>query len=194
MDPPVIPVLKDVGFDAFSLDNNHILNYGLEALIDTKIRLKGSGLSLAGESFVLDDVKIITLSFNQFANLDLDKMKQEISSAKLDNDLVLTYFHFGDEYEPEPNEYQKNVAKLAIEAGADLVVGAHPHVVQTLEYYKNAWIAYSLGNFIFDQYFSKETMTGGLLEVEINTKTKQIGKVNLRKVNLNSFFQIETIE
>ena len=81
-----------------------------------------------------------------------------------------------------------------MDSGADLIIGSHPHVVQTVEKYKNAYITYSLGNFIFDQHFSPETMEGGLLEVEVNPNTKLIEKVNLKKVQLNKFFQIESIE
>lgn len=193
MEPVVLLALKNAGFDAFSLDNNHILNYGLEALEDTKARLKENNLPFGSQSFVLKGVKIIILTFNQFDNLDLEKMKQEIVTAKLNNDLVITYFHFGDEYIPEPSDYQKITAKSAIEAGADLVIGSHPHVVQTLEVYSGKYIMYSLGNFVFDQYFSLETMQGGLLEVEINPNNKLIEKVSLKKVLLNKKYQIESI-
>jgi len=194
MDPVVLPALVGAGFGGVSIDNNHILNYGVEALADTKIRLEDNNLLFGGQIFVLEGVKTIVLTFNQFANLDLEEMKEQIILTKLNNDLVITYFHFGDEYMPEPNEYQKTTAKLAIDAGADLVIGAHPHVVQTLEKYSGKYIMYSLGNFIFDQYFSPETMSGGLLEVEINPNTKLIEKVNLKKVLLNKKYQIESIE
>jgi poly-gamma-glutamate capsule biosynthesis protein CapA/YwtB (metallophosphatase superfamily) len=195
MEPAVLPALKEGGFDGFSIENNHILNYGLEALADTKIRLAENGFRVIGEkSYVISEVKIAILPFNEFAGLDLEKMGQEISLAKITNDLVVAYFHFGEEYQVEPNEYQKMISKMAIEAGTDLVVGTHPHVVQNLEQYKNGWIAYSLGNFIFDQYFSPETMQGGLLEVEVNLNNKQIEKITLKKVFLNKMFQIENIE
>jgi len=195
MDPVVLPVLASVGFDGFSLANNHILNYGLEALADTKIRLIENNFNIAGQKVIdLNGVRIMILPFNQFADLNLEQMKEEISLAKLANDLVIAFFHFGDEYQTLPNYYQKNIAQSAIDSGADLIVGAHPHVVQTLEQYKNVWIAYSLGNFIFDQYFSPDTKWGGLLEVDINTKDKRIEKVTLRKVTFNQYFQIESIE
>ena len=193
MEPAVLPALKEAGFDGFSIDNNHILNYGVEALVDTKIRLHESGFVLGGEDFNLSGVKINILTFNEFNSLDLEQVRTVIADAKLINDLVIIYFHFGEEYAPEPNEYQKIVARLAIDSGADLVIGSHPHVVQTVEKYKNAYITYSLGNFIFDQNFSKETMEGGLLEVEVNPNTKLIEKVFLKKVLLNSKFQIESI-
>ena len=194
MEPVVLPALKEAGFDGFSIDNNHILNYGFEALVDTKIRLNQMGLTMGGDNFNLGGVKINILTFNEFANLNLEEMKGKILATKLVDDLVIVYFHFGEEYAPEPNEYQKMMAKFAIDAGADLVVGSHPHVVQTVERYKYAYIIYSLGNFIFDQYFSPETMSGGLLEVEVNPNTKLIEKATLKKVSLNKKFQIESIE
>jgi poly-gamma-glutamate synthesis protein (capsule biosynthesis protein) len=194
MEPVVLPALKEAGFDGFSIDNNHILNYGLEALVDTKIRLNESGLIMGGDNFNISGVKINILTFNEFANLDLEQIKKDIIEMKINNDLVIAYFHFGEEYAPEPNEYQKIVAKLAIDSGADLVIGAHPHVIQPLEQYKGKYIMYSLGNFIFDQNFSSETMEGGLLEVEVNPNTKLIEKATLKKVLLNSKFQIESIK
>lgn len=194
MDPVVLPILKQIGFNGFSIDNNHIYNYGLDAVVDTKTRLVDNNLRLAGpDPFVINGVKIVILSFNEFAGIDIEQMKTAISLAKAGNDLVITYFHFGEEYQTEPNGYQKIVSQTAIEAGADLVVGAHPHVVQTLEQYKNVWVAYSLGNFIFDQYFSPETRWGGLLEVEVNPESKKIENVALKKVTFNRFFQIESI-
>jgi len=194
MDPAVLPVLKRVGFDGFSIDNNHILNYGPEALADTKIRLKNNNLIIGGEDFELGGIRMMILTFNEFANLDLEKMRDQISLAKTVNDLVIVYFHFGEEYQTEPNEYQKMVSKTAVDAGAGLIIGSHPHVIQNLEQYKNVWIVYSLGNFIFDQYFSPETMEGGLLEVEVNPNTKLIEKVSLRKTFLNKMFQLESIQ
>ena len=194
MEPVVVPALKEAGFDGFSLDNNHVLNFGVLALQDTKTRLIENSFYIAGEkNFVLGGVKFVILPFNEFDNLNLEQMKIAIVNAKLINDFVITYFHFGDEYAPEPNEYQKTVARLAIDSGADLVIGTHPHVIQTTELHKDKNIIYSLGNFIFDQNFSKETMEGGLLEVEVNPDTKLIEKVILKKVLLNSKFQIENI-
>ncbi|HEB46771.1 MAG TPA: CapA family protein, partial [Candidatus Nealsonbacteria bacterium] len=75
--------------------------------------------------------------------------------------------HFGEEYKSQPTSEQKYFARLAIDTGADLIIGHHPHVVQEIERYKDGYIAYSLGNFIFDQGFSKETMQGLMLKVVI---------------------------
>ena len=85
------------------------------------------------------------------------------------------------------NEEQKRLGKMFIDAGADIVVGHHPHVVQELEQYKNGWIVYSLGNFIFDQNFSEETNTGVMLEVKL--KNKRIEGVNEKIITINSEYQ-----
>jgi poly-gamma-glutamate synthesis protein (capsule biosynthesis protein) len=116
-----------------------------------------------------------------------------VKKARLDSDIVIASFHFGEEYQKLPNVYQERYAKLAVDSGADLIIGHHPHVVETLEKYRDSYIIYSLGNFIFDQYFSPDTMSGGLLEVKVNTRTKKIENVALKKVSLNKWFQLDSI-
>lgn len=218
-DPQVLPALKQVGFKVLSVANNHTFNWGPEAFTDTLKRLSengiayvGGGLSgaeaYAGKVIDIDGVKIAFLAFSQFRAgginststspgmaLTLEKeIEESIYNARAGADLVVVSYHFGEEYEKLPNDFQRKYAELAIDAGADLIIGHHPHVVQTLEQYKNAYIIYSLGNFIFDQYFSPETMQGGLLEVEVNPESKRLEKVTLKKVNLNKKYQIESIE
>lgn len=83
------------------------------------------------------------------------------------------------------------MAKLAIENGADLIIGHHPHVTQGIEEYKEGWIAYSLGNFIFDQDFSSETREGLLLKVTL--VLGKIKKIESLKIKINEYFQPEII-
>ena len=217
-DPKVLPALKAVGFTVFSVANNHTFNWGGEAFTDTLSRLAENGITYVGGGFsgseayagkviTVEGVKVAFLTFSQFRDggvnststrpgmaMVLEKeIAESVSKARAEADLVVVSYHFGEEYEKLPNDFQQKYAKLAIDAGADLIIGHHPHVVQTLEQYKNVYIIYSLGNFIFDQYFSPETMQGGLLEVEINPGSKRIEKVILKKVNLNKKFQIESI-
>ncbi len=219
-EPRVIPVLKESGFDIFSLANNHIFNWGKEAFTDTlnlladgNISYVGGGLNgqeaYQGKVLNVKGVKIAFLAFTEFkdgatvsststrpgiALISEADILESVSLVKKQADLVVVSYHFGNEYETEANDYQRKYAELAIDAGADLIIGSHPHVVQNIGVYRDAWIAYSLGNFIFDQGFSTATMQGGLLEVEINPNTKIIEKVNLKKVILNKSFQIENIE
>lgn len=95
---------------------------------------------------------------------DIAKMKTDIKSAKEKADVVIVSPHWGVEYKVNPNESQKKVAKAAIEAGADLILGTHPHVVQGAEMINGKYVTYSLGNFIFDQEWSTETKQGTVLE------------------------------
>lgn len=95
---------------------------------------------------------------------DIKKIEKAISEAKKQADVVVVELHWGVEYTTDPIQSQKNVAHRAIDAGADLVVGTHPHAVQGSEIYKGKYITYSLGNFIFDQEWSTGTKQGTVLE------------------------------
>ena len=85
--------------------------------------------------------------------LDIPTMMEDIQAARREADLVVVLLHFGLEWEPEPSEAQREQARAAIDAGATLVVGAHPHVLQEVEAYGDGLIAYSLGNFVFDGFW-----------------------------------------
>ena len=119
--------------------------------------------------------------------LEKRRMEEEIKKAKNQADIVIVSFHYGEEYYLEPTLFQIFISRAAIDAGADLVVGHHPHVVQPIEKYKEKYIAYSLGNFVFDQGFSEQTMRGLLLKVLV--KDNEIKKVNPHEIRINKFFQ-----
>ncbi len=218
-DPAVAPVLKTAGFDVLSVANNHAFNWSETAFTDTLEYLAAEGIVYVGGGFSgrkayqekiinVGGVRLAFLAFNEFkaggviasstragiALISEKEVKVSVARAKSAADLVIVSYHFGTEYQTTPTAYQKKYAELAIDAGADLIIGHHAHVVGTLAQYKNAYIIYSLGNFIFDQYFSPETMQGGLLEVTVNPATRQIENVTLKKVLLNKFYQVERIE
>ncbi len=207
--PKAVAGLAYAGFDILSLSNNHIGDWGEEALEDTSDNLKSSGILYVGagknkeeaENFkliTLGDTKISFLSFSEHAGsykisengkmaMINDKFAEKIKNAKTNSDIVVVHFHYGEEYVKAPTEFQIKTSRAAIDAGASLVVGTHPHVVLPLEEYNGGYIAYSLGNFVFDQNFSEETMEGSLLEAEI--KNKNIIGINLRRVLINDYFQ-----
>ncbi len=87
-------------------------------------------------------------------------VRDAIVRARSQADVVIPFFHWGVEYTSVPNQFQRHMAHVSVDAGADLVLGAHPHWVQQVEEYNGKLIAYSLGNFIFDQGWSRETMQG----------------------------------
>jgi len=214
MRPEVAPALASAGFDVVSVANNHMGDYGDEAMADTFYRLNEAGIVYAGgglnedEAYsarilAVEDMRIAFLAFSQFgknyleaaadhpgiAVISDERLKTSIKRAEEQSDVIVVSFHFGDEYESEPNAYQQRMSRLAIDLGADLVVGHHPHVVGPLERYRDGYIAYSLGNFIFDQDFSPETMEGALLDATI--QDGRIDSARLVPVRLNEYFQPE---
>ena len=213
MRPDAIEGLRDAGFDVLSVANNHIGDWGISAIENTLERLQnrsivpiGAGLNAkeAYQSRVIskNGVRVAYFAFSEFETGfvetsedapgiaiigDGEKMIESINDAKNNADIVVVSFHFGDEYQSKPNEYQQRITKRVVDAGADVVVGHHPHVVQPLERYNNSYIAYSLGNFVFDQNFSEETMIGAALEVVV--ANKKIKSARYRTVRLNNHFQ-----
>ena len=172
----VAQTMADVGFDAVILSNNHILNFGQEGLRQTKDHLLDVGIGYTGapddvytpwrQSLGHQDAAIYPYSTRYTG--DVERLLEDIRREAADV-FVVVYAHWGDEYETEPNRGQRTLAHRFVDAGADLVVGAHPHVVQSKEQYKNAWIYYSLGNFVFDQYFDELVSCGLVLSVAPNT-------------------------
>ena len=102
------------------------------------------------------------------AKLDVKKAEAVVSALKGSVDWVIVSIHWGEEYDQYVNTAQQNLAHALIDRGADAIVGHHPHVVQGVEVYKNKPIFYSLGNFIFDQYFSVETQQGLAVSLEFS--------------------------
>ncbi len=107
------------------------------------------------------------------------------SFAEINSDFQIVYVHWGIEYEQESSLAQKKLANRFVEAGADLIIGHHPHVVQEVDYIDGVLVFYSLGNYIFDQYFSDSVQNGLLLHIDL-TKNKSISLIPVTsKVNLS---------
>lgn len=123
---------------------------------------------------------------------DFEKIKRDIGNAKSKSDILVVSLHAGEEYARKPTQFQVDFSKMAIDAGADIVIGHHPHIVQPNEKYKNGYIFYSLGNFVFDQSFSEETMRGQIVEVLI--ENKKIKEIIAKEIKINNFFQPEILE
>lgn len=212
MDPKTLSLLKMYGFTIFSLANNHVGDWSREAFEDTLHRLEEAGILYTGAGKNKEDVtqpEIITLNETKIGFLGFTdvgpnwlaagsttsgillasdpEFKSIISHAKPQSDILIVSFHWGDEYKQLSNDRQKMLARGAIDAGADVVIGHHPHVIEEIEEYKEGIIVYSLGNFIFDQYFSKETMEGMVFDLYI--KDRKIERYETRKVILNDKYQ-----
>jgi poly-gamma-glutamate synthesis protein (capsule biosynthesis protein) len=201
MDPEVVKGLKLAGFDALSVANNHSGDWGRAAFDDTISILNAAGIIPVGDGseakiYEAGGLKIALFAFSDFPGpgerAEDEAIKNGISNARNAADFIVVSFHFGEEYQEEPSQRQRRIAELAADSGADLVIGHHPHVSQPLEEYGDSYIAYSLGNFVFDQYFSEETMKGSLLEVGI--KDGAIAGARLREVRLNENYQPHFID
>ncbi|MFA5987443.1 MAG: CapA family protein [Candidatus Paceibacterota bacterium] len=218
MSPQVIMGLKSGGIDVVSIANNHMGDFGMAAFEDTMPRLASAEITFVGGGKNYNDasamkvverhgIKVGYLAFSDVGPAWMSKDRELpyvmsasdpkifdiIKNASGEVDHLVVSFHFGDEYDAAPSERQITLAHASIDAGADIVIGHHPHVVQRVEKYKDGIIAYSLGNFIFDQGFSEETMTGGVLEIVIDGDGN-IGSTNFGLVRLNNLYQPKLIE
>lgn len=163
--------LAAAGIDVVNTANNHILNFGYTGLETTNRVVAKHGLTLsnaAGPNYL--NVKGTNFAFLGYNDLDyptslnLEKEKQlikvQIAQAKQNADIVVVSMHWGNEYQSRPSARQRDLAHFIVDSGADLVVGNHPHWVQPVEVYHGKIIAYSHGNFIFDQTWSEKTKEG----------------------------------
>ena len=216
----VIDGLKFAGFDVLSLANNHSFDWGREALEDTVNILRendilpiGAGMNyLEANSPAIKNIAGAKVAFLAYENIEsnskydeatkdlagkssfnLERVKEEIYAMKQLEvaDIIIVSMHWGEEYQLRSNKKQQEIGRALVEAGTDIIIGHHPHVIQEIERYKNGWIAYSLGNFIFDQNFSKETMEGLMLKAII--QDKKIVEIEPVEIKINSSFQPEII-
>jgi poly-gamma-glutamate synthesis protein (capsule biosynthesis protein) len=183
-DPKDVAQLKNYNFNFFSIANNHITDQGQTGFLETQQNLDKLGFNYAGcadkkvgecslKIMEVNGVKIGTLSYSMvYGVLDEEKLLTQIKDAKTQADLVIVNMHWGVEYEQKSRKNIQTLGHKIIDAGADILIGGHPHVVQEMEIYAGKPIFYSLGNFIFDQYFSRETQEG--LAVGINWQDKKI--------------------
>jgi poly-gamma-glutamate capsule biosynthesis protein CapA/YwtB (metallophosphatase superfamily) len=172
-DPAVAKVLFDNNIKLVNLGNNHILNKGETGIEQTKKYLDVAGVQYFDEglAFVkeINGMKIGFVSYNYSVPDSIEAAIENIKLAKKQSDVVIAFPHWGTEYKVgDPGEAIRALAHRFIDAGADAIIGTHPHVIEDSEIYNGKKIYYSLGNFIFDQYFQKETMEGLGVEMIIN--------------------------
>ncbi len=177
-----VRILKENNISLVSLANNHTLDQKDKGFIETQNYLRGSDIEYFGHPVQVGEISVLrkTVADKGFVFIGLnatwkfeEKQYEELIKKESDNsDFLAVIIHWGDEYETSSNKSQKELARMFIDTGADVVFGHHPHVVQEVELYKNKPIFYSLGNFIFDQYFSKDVKEGLLVKVLL--KNEQI--------------------
>ena len=221
MNPSVVPALKGAGISILSVANNHVGDWGRAAYVDTLSRLKENEIFYTGggndakeaETPAIIEKYGMKIGFLGFSDVGPSWMEagadkaglllasnprfeEIIKNASAQVDHLIISFHFGNEYKDKHNERQEYLAHKAVDQGAKIVIGHHPHVIQNTEIYSGkdctpsscmSFIAYSLGNFIFDQSWSKPTMQGMILEIKLGRD----GSITAKKdtIKLNSAFQ-----
>jgi len=180
-------VLADNYINLVSLGNNHVINMGQEGLKETKEYLTASQINYFGDplkcsaDFAYSQDNLLFLGFNKtFSSGCPDQdILNGLKEARLKNPdkFIIVNMHWGKEYQLQNTKAQQTLAYELIDNGADLIIGHHPHVVGNIELYKNKLIFYSLGNFIFDQYFSKNVQQGLAIGLEIDNH-QQIYTIN----------------
>lgn len=208
-DPSFIDILKLSGLKIFSLANNHSLDYGRDALKDTKnileendfvalgigekqeqakkpVIIKKRDTAFAFFAYVTLPLEGIVYSEDLFgpSQAEIGEICEEIKKVRDKVDIIVVSFHWGNEYAGFPSDKQKEYAYKSIESGADIIIGHHPHVIQTIEKYKNSIIVYSLGNFLFDQ--NKEVRKQSFVFC-CNFKDRKISKLFLIPTVINDY-------
>ena len=193
--------LKLAGFNYFALANNHCVDKGRNGIIRTLDVLDEYGIKSTGtfrdstdrasrypEIMEINNIKTTVLNYTYGTNginvpeplivnlIDTTQIQQDIQEARLKGaEVVMVYFHWGNEYERKPNIHQKRIAELTFKNGADIIIGSHPHVVQPIELFEyekdsittKKWVAWSLGNFVSNQR-DKYTDGGIMIKFKIN--------------------------
>jgi poly-gamma-glutamate synthesis protein (capsule biosynthesis protein) len=221
--PSACAALKWAGFDLLNLANNHTLDFGDSAFLQTMENLQANGLSYVGGGADLaeatrmkviqsHDLKVGYLAYNMIppdyyaatgttagvAFLNKDLLRKAILENMVKVDILVVIMHWGIEYQYAPTPEQIELGRYAIDWGADLVVGHHPHVVQPMEIYKGKPIVYSLGNFVFGTYGDPPNNTadyGLLLEVTVSpSKELTASLIPLNVFNHDTKFMTRELE
>ena len=176
VNPQYLGSLKRAGVTHLSLANNHAFDFGYDGFKNSRLQLEKNNLISFGQPNDLSTSSItyVSLSKHKVAVIAIHSvftlpkeadLINVINQAKDNSDLQVIFIHWGVEYERKQAKNQRLLAKKFSELGIDLVIGHHPHVVQGIERINNTLVVYSLGNFIFDQYFNKDVRQGLVVQL-----------------------------
>jgi gamma-polyglutamate biosynthesis protein CapA len=189
--------LRELGFTHVSLANNHALDFGEFGFEDTEHYLTNAGLYFFGSPHndrnslsmpIVNEEKICLLGYHSLFNASTATTISELGKSANFCDYTIIFAHWGEEYQDKPEESTRGLARSFIDAGADLIIGAHPHVIQPVEIYKGKAIFYSLGNFVFDQDFSTETRQGLAVRLELTDKTQRLHLIGIEMERSRLYF------
>lgn len=174
-------VLRTAGFTHVSLANNHTLDYGAASFDHTKEVLQAAGIDSFGHPNVLNDnsYSIVSTLHGNLALIGLQaidilpnlvELEQLLARVSAKSDWQVVYIHWGPEYQLSASQLQTTFARKLVAFGADLIIGHHPHVVQNIDLIDGVPVFYSLGNFVFDQYFSLAVQEGLTIVLDISAQ------------------------
>ena len=208
---PVATALKQAGIDIVSLANNHSMDYGPQGLLDTiaalrqqRIHYHGAGMNLAAarQPVIITLANGQTIGFLAYSNTfpkefwaddnrpgtafgHAEHVRADVQALVQQNiDIIVVSFHWGREKTTELRAYQPMLAHTAIDAGADAVIGHHPHVVQAVEQYKSGVILYSLGNYTFTTYSPN---VHSAIIAQLAFEHGRFSSLRLTPLNINNF-------
>ena len=189
--PDNLEILKHSGFTHLSLANNHSDDFGAQVTLETRQAVIEAGFTALGdpaesEMFIarenLNGLSVSIVGYHAFGD-DLDQIIEAVTAEERQGRFVIVYPHWGPEYVEVATDNQVSAAELLVAAGADLIVGAHPHVIQNYQLIENTPVVYSLGNFLFDQDFSLATQQGLILKVSLTPDLLELNFVPISIAN-----------
>lgn len=212
--PESATAMKNAGFTVVSLANNHIMQHGRKALIETIKLLETNGIGYCGIEVENNDsdgafltqnkgISICFLSYNDrpdkylldspiYKRFKIDEVLKSVAFYRQRVDLIIISIHWGDEYIQIPSSEQQLAAHNLIDNGADVILGHHPHVIQGVERYKNGLIFYSLGNFVFDMPWYHEANRSFIAKISFNKLQNKLS-YEIVPVKIKSDYQPEPI-
>ncbi|MFA6405071.1 MAG: CapA family protein [Candidatus Paceibacterota bacterium] len=171
----VATTLSNAGITIVSLANNHSDNFGMNGIEETRENLDNVGIKYFGnpwnstsneEIMCKKEICIAFVGYNSFRS-GFDRIVSRVKTLIEQDNFVIVMPHWGEEYSPSPTDKMKLEAKELVDAGAKVIVGSHSHIIGENEWLGDVPVYYSLGNLLFDQYFSPETMKGMVVELFI---------------------------
>jgi poly-gamma-glutamate synthesis protein (capsule biosynthesis protein) len=208
--PKVRTAIKNAGITIVGLANNHVDNFGFLGYMETQDWLQDAGIPWYGNPWnststkmsrekltndkspiatvvTKNGIKVAFVGYHSF-QLGIDRVIAEIKRVSGPDVFTIVVPHWGEEYTATSSEKMRSQAKAFIAAGADAIIGAHPHVVMNQEWMNGVPVVYSVGNLLFDQYFSPQVMTGNIIELHVS---KDASGVHLESMNVHENYLIK---
>ncbi len=180
--PEYVAMLTENSIEAVSLENNHVMDHGEDVYTETQTHLSNAGVIWSGDGeigvYEAKGIQIAMLSYLCIDRYDQlwDVVPADIAAAKAQYPIVIVNFHWGNELDYAPTKNQIKMGRLAVDSGADLVLGHHSHRIQPIEYYNGAYICYSLGNFCFAGNSKPSDMTSYLFQTRFRIREGENGQ------------------